>query len=61
MASVFKGPQKAPRERKPEIEETDDDERRERARDIANRGRRATILTRGGPQEANVRRTILGG
>lgn len=49
----------------PVIEEEEDpseEERRRRARDLATRGRRATILTQGGPQEANVeRRTLLGG
>ena len=63
MSGIFKGPQKAPREDKTPVEEPeDDDERRRRARDIATRGRRSTILTQGGPQEANVvRRTLLGG
>ena len=63
MSAIFKGPQKAPREDKTPVEEPeDDDERRRRARDIATRGRRSTILTQGGPQEAVVNRsTLLGG
>ena len=62
MSGIFKGPQKAPREDKTPIEEPeDDDERRRRARDIATRGRRSTILTQGGPQEAIVRKSLLGG
>lgn len=61
MSALFQSP-KGPREPKPAEEEPDEDERRRRARDFATRGRRATILTQGGPQEANVeRRSLLGG
>lgn len=63
MGALFQKPQKAPKpDKEPEIEEDDDDERRRRAREIATRGRRSTILTSGGPQEAVVSRsTLLGG
>ena len=63
MGGLFQKPQKAPKpDEKPEIEEDDDDERRRRAREIASRGRKSTILTSGGPQEAVVSRaSLLGG
>ncbi len=62
MSALFSSP-KQPREQKiVEDEEVDEDERRRRARAFATKGRRANILTAGGPQSANVeRRSLLGG